>query len=67
LIPGRVGDFSLHHYIQTVSPNQWVLGVHFPWVKQAGQIADHSPLSLAKVKNAWDLHSSIYLQGMMLD
>jgi hypothetical protein len=44
----------------TQPPVQWVLGALSWGVKQPGHEADHSPLSSAKVKNAWRCTSTLY-------
>jgi len=49
------GNFSLHHHIQNgsgVHPASYPMGTRdsFPGGKVAGEFADHSPPSSAKVK-----------------
>jgi hypothetical protein len=70
--PGRTGNFSLHHRVQTGSeahPASYPMGTRgsFAWGKAAFE-ADHSPSSSAGVKNAWGYTStpSTRVYGMVL-
>jgi hypothetical protein len=53
-----VGNFSLHHRVQTGSgaqPYSYTMGTRVKW---PGREADHSPPSSAEVKNAWSYTST---------
>jgi hypothetical protein len=55
--------FMLCHCIQTSSgshPSSYPVGTRgsFLGIRQLGHEADHSPLSIAKVKNAWSYTSA---------
>jgi hypothetical protein len=52
----------------TQPPIQWVPGALSPRVKRAGRESDHSPPSIAEVKNAWSYTSTprIPLHGVVL-
>jgi hypothetical protein len=72
-VPAEAGDFFLHLRVQTVSgahPDSYPVGTRgsFPGGKAAGREADHSPLSSAEVKNAWNYTSTprIRLHGVVL-
>jgi hypothetical protein len=57
------GNFSLHHRVQTGSvahPASYPMGTRgcFPGGKAAGCEADHSPPSIAEVRNAWNYTST---------
>jgi hypothetical protein len=61
--PAGVGNFSLHHRIQTGSgahPASYSKGTGdlSLGVKRPGREADHSPPSSAEVKNAWNCTST---------
>jgi hypothetical protein len=59
-----VGNFSLHHRVQTGSADhplpliQYVPGALSVGIKRPGREADHSPPSSADVKNAWSYTST---------
>jgi hypothetical protein len=75
-VPVGVGNFSLHHRVQTGSrahPGSYPMGVRasFPGggrVKRQGHEADHSHSSNADVKNVWNYISTppIRLHVMVL-
>jgi hypothetical protein len=61
--PAEVGDFSLHHRVQTGLLSNGYRGL-FPWeVERPGHEADHSPASSAVELY---LHSPIRLHGVVL-
>jgi hypothetical protein len=71
--PGKCGNFSFHHRVQTGSgahPASCSMGTwdSFPGVKQVRCEADHSPPPSAEVKNAWNYKSNspISLHGVVL-
>jgi hypothetical protein len=70
-VPAGVGNFSLHHRLETGSgaqlPIQWVPGALSPGVKRLGREADHSsPSSEVKEYVEIYLHSPIRLHGVVL-
>jgi hypothetical protein len=67
LFPAGAGNFSLHHRVQN-PPIQWIPGALSLGVKWLGPKADHSPPSIAEVKEWVELylHSPIRLHGMVL-
>jgi hypothetical protein len=71
--PAGVGNFSLHHRVQTGSgahPATYSLGTRDSslGIKLPGRETDHSSPSSAKVKNAWSYTSTppVRLHGVML-
>jgi len=44
--------------LATQPPIQWVARAPYPGVKLQGHEADHSPPSIAEVKNAWNYTST---------
>jgi hypothetical protein len=61
--PAGVGNFSLHHRVQTCSgahPASYLMGTggSFTGDKAAGREDDNSPLPSAEVKNAWSYTST---------
>jgi hypothetical protein len=71
--PAEAGNFSLRHHVQNGSgpakpPMQWVPAAPSLGVKRPGREADHSPPSIAEVKECVELyiHSPIRLHGMVL-
>jgi hypothetical protein len=61
--PAVVGNFSLHHRVQSGSGAHsafYPMGTRgsFPGVKRPGREADHSPPARAAVKNAWSYTST---------
>jgi hypothetical protein len=72
-VPEGVGDFSLHHLVQTnyrahQPPIQWVPRGSFPGGKAAGERIWPLTPSTAEVKNAWSYASipPIRLHGVVL-
>jgi hypothetical protein len=62
-VPGRGGDFSLCHYVQTGSEAHpascpVATGGSFPSLRRPEREADHSPLYRAEVKNVWSYTST---------
>jgi hypothetical protein len=72
-LPGRAGNFSLHHRVQNgsgVHQASYRMGIRgsFPDVKRPGREADHLPPSSVQVKRWVELylHSPILLHGVVL-
>jgi hypothetical protein len=62
-IPVRGWEFFPHHCVQTASgahPASYPMGTRdlYLGVKRPGREADHSPSSIAEVKNAWSYTSA---------
>jgi hypothetical protein len=65
-------DFSLHHQVQNSSgtySGSYTMGLLPSRIKQPELIADYSSLPSTQVKNVWscNLHSHVYLHGIVLD